>query len=275
MTYRDPLLAAGVPTEQAKANWEELGFRFGDKGTHTSRTIMLDELSILLRACPGKAGRADYVRALVEENCLGKQTLSTRRLTLQRLSELYALDPAVAVFRLLRTFWRSDDKGHAQLALLAAVARDPLLRATAPVVLAMSEGEEIARQRLTDAVREAVDDRLNEATLDKVVRNTASSWTQSGHLEGRSRKKRKKIEPSPGAVAFALVLGYMLGARGRTLFDTLFARVLDRDEGALTFLAMDAKRLGFLDIKSAGGLTVVSVDSILTEQEKRLIHGAH
>jgi len=23
--------------------WEEMGFRFGDKGTHTSRTIMLEE----------------------------------------------------------------------------------------------------------------------------------------------------------------------------------------------------------------------------------------
>ena len=269
------MLTTGQPSDQVKANWGELGFRFGDKGTHTSRTIMLDELSTLLRACPGKAGRADDVRALVDENCLGKHTVSTRRLTLQRLSELYALDPAVSVFRLLRMFWREDEKGHAQLALLAALARDPLLRATAPVILSMSEGEEIARQRVTDAIRQAVDERLNEATLDKVVRNAASSWTQSGHLEGRGRKKRKKIEPSPGAVAFAFVFGYMLGARGRTLFDTLFARVLHHDESTLTFLAMNAKRLGFLDIKSGGGLTVISVDSILTEQEKRLIHGAH
>ncbi|MDP2603141.1 MAG: hypothetical protein Q8S00_11175 [Deltaproteobacteria bacterium] len=208
----------------------------------------------------------------MEENCLGKHTLSTRRLTLQRLTELYALNPAVPLFRLLRMFWGMD-KGHAQLALLAAIARDPLLRATAPVILSMSEGEEIARQRLTDAIRQAVDDRLNEATLDKVVRNTASSWTQSGHLAGRGRKKRKKIEPTPGAVASALVLGYMLGARGRVLFDTLFSRVLDRDVDELTGLAMDARRLGLLDIKTGGGLMVVSFDGILTEQEKKLIYG--
>jgi len=31
--------------------WEEMGFRFGDKGTHTSRTIMLEELSLLLHEC--------------------------------------------------------------------------------------------------------------------------------------------------------------------------------------------------------------------------------
>lgn len=253
--------------------WTQLGFRFGNKGTHTSRTIMFNDLSTLLQVCPENSGRPEYARMLVEENCLGKHTLSTRRLTLQRLTELYALDKSVPLFRLLRMFWATDDKGHAQLALLAAMARDPLLRATVPVIVSMSEGEEIARQRLTDAIWEAVDDRLNEATLDKVVRNTASSWTQSGHLEGRGRKKRKKIDPTPGAVVFALVLGYMLGARGRVLFDTLFSNVLDRNVDEFSLLAMDARRLGLLDIKTAGGLMVVSFDNILTEQEKKLIYG--
>lgn len=236
---------------------------------------MLDELSTLLRVCDPVATRLDYVKALVEDNCLGKHTLSTRKLTLQRLSELYALDASVPLFRLTRQFWYTDEKARAQLALLMAIARDPLLRATCPVVLSMSPGEEIARQRFTDAIRDAVEGRLNDNTLDKVVRNTGSSWTQSGHLDGRSRKKRQKLEPTPVSAAFALALGYMLGLRGHNLFESLFARVLDRDENALTFLAMDAKRLGLLDIKSGGGMTVVSFDAILTEKEKRLIHGTH
>lgn len=255
--------------------WEELGFRFGDKGTHTSRTIMLDEISRLLRICNRASVRGDYVKALVDDNCLGKHTLSTRRLSLQRMTELYALDIAVPVFRLFREFWYTDEKAHRQLALLISIARDPVLRATCPVVLSMSVGEEIARQRFTDAIRDAVEGRLNDATLDKVVRNAASSWTQSGHLDGRSRKKRQAVEPTPVSAAFALVLGYMLGLRGHNLFESLFARVLDRDENALTFLAMDAKRLGLLDIKSGGGMTVVSFDAILTEKEKRLLHGTH
>lgn len=236
---------------------------------------MLDELSTLLRVCSPKAVRADYVKAMVEDNCLGKHTLSTRRLTLQRMTELYALDVSVPLFRMLRQFWYADEKAHAQLALLISFARDPLLRVTAPVVLSMSVGEEIARQRFTDAIRDAVETRLNDATLDKVLRNAASSWTQSGHFYGRSRKKRQQIEPVPVSVAFALALGYMLGLRGRALFESVFARVLDRDETALTFLAMDAKRLGLLDIKSGGGMTVVSFDAILSENEKRLIHGSY
>jgi len=273
--YKDAIFSAGQPAGDIRPEWCELGFKFGDKGAHTSRTMMLDEISALLRTCPADCSRAGYEQALVIENCLGKHTQSTRRSTLQRMSELYALDPSVPLFRLLRKFWYVHEKAHAQLALLVALARDPLLRATAPVILSMSEGEEMARQRLTDAVRQAVGGRLNDETLDKVVRNAASSWTQSGHLDGRSRKKRRMIQPTTGSVAFALILGYMLGLRGGTLFESLFSRVLDRDENALTFLAMDAKRLGLLDIKSGGGMTVVAFDAILTEKEKRLIHGAH
>ena len=236
---------------------------------------MLDELSSLLRQCPPGATRADYVRALVEENCLGKQTQSTRKLSLQRLTELYGVDPAVPLFRLLRVFWNADEKAHRQLALLAALARDPLLRATAPVVFGEEPGDELARQQMTDALAQAVAGRLNDATLDKVVRNTASSWTQSGHFEGRGRKRRRKVEPSPASTAFALLLSFLMGSRGTNLFETVFSRALDRDVNELTFLAMDAKRLGFLDIKSGGGLTVISFGGTLNEQEKQLSHGTH
>lgn len=270
----DPIFQSGQP-EQISQNWVELGFKFGEKGAHTSRTIMVDELTALLRHCPSSSTRSDYVHAVVEENCLGKHTLSTRQLTVQRLSELYSLDPKVLLFHLLRHYWDADEKSQPQLAILTALARDPLLRVTAPAVIAMKEGEEIARQRLTDALREALNGRLNDDSLDKVVRNTASSWTQSGHLEGRSRKKRLKLQPTPVSTAYALLLGFLLGNRDRSLFETLFCRILDRNIAELTFLAMDAKRLGFLDIKMAGGLIVVSFDMILTEQEKRLVYGTH
>src|SRR3989442_846488 len=116
--YRDPTSNGGQVAGAVKSTWLELGFKFGNKGTHTSRTIMLDELSTLLRVCGSSAIRADYTKALVDDNCLGKHTLSTRRLTLQRMTELYALDVAVPLFRLLRQFWFADEKAHRQLALL-------------------------------------------------------------------------------------------------------------------------------------------------------------
>ena len=146
-----------------------IGFRFGERGTHTSRTIMLAELEHVLAAAPSDSRREDYGKAIVEENAAGKQTASTRKLTDQRLGELYALDPTVPIFRILRRLWDCDGRSHPLLALLCALARDPLLRATAPPVLATAPGTELARQHVTDAVRDAVGSRLNESILDKVV----------------------------------------------------------------------------------------------------------
>ncbi|MFZ5591425.1 MAG: hypothetical protein ACOY81_06430 [Bacillota bacterium] len=251
--------------------WEEVGFRFGDKGTHTSRTIMLEELSLLFHECAETATRKDYMTAIVHYNCLGKRTAATRRLSSQRMRELYGLDSSLLIFRVFRYFWEVDEKGRPLLALLVAIARDPLLRVTSNPIIRMQPGEELARQQMLNVLRESTGNRLNDSTLDKVVRNASSSWTQSGHLKGRVRKIRQKVEPTPIVTAYALLLGYLLGARGPGLFNTLWTRVLDTFPEELISLAMDAKRLGFLDISYSGGMIEVSVDRMLTEDERKLI----
>src|SRR5262245_16822356 len=81
------------------------GFRWGDKGTHTSRTIMLGELKAVLASCRAEATRDQYLAAIHEDNCLHKRTVATRKLSSQRLSELYALDPEVPLFRVMRRCW--------------------------------------------------------------------------------------------------------------------------------------------------------------------------
>jgi hypothetical protein len=246
-----------------------LGFRFGDKGTHTSRTIMVDELRAVLAHCPPDAKRADYLAAIHEDNCLGKRTVATRKLSSQRLSELYALDPEVPLFRVMRRCWYADRHGQAVLALLLALARDPLLRVTALPVLRMRPGEELARQQMTDALKRAVGSRLNDSTLDKVLRNAASSWTQSGHLKGRGRKVRQTVTPTAVTTAYALLLGHLDGKRGAALFETLWAQVLDAPPSELRHLAMDARRLGFLDISQSGGMIEVAFSRLLSPGERR------
>ena len=133
-----PAASAGKPAL-------DTGFRTGDKGTHTSRTMMLAELAAVLAATGKDATRSDYASAIVEANCLFKPTAATRRLTNQRLGELYALDPNVPVFRILRRLWSVDESGRPLLALLAALARDPLLLATATAVIPLPAGSEFQR----------------------------------------------------------------------------------------------------------------------------------
>jgi hypothetical protein len=254
---------------------QALGFRAGDKGTHTCRTMMLEELTLLLAACPTDASRTDFARAVVEQNCLGKRTLSTRRLTLQRLSELYALDPAVPLFRIFRRHWQADERGRPLLALLTALARDPLLRLTAALIMELKPGEEYRRLPLVDALRAGTGERLNESTVEKVVRNAASTWTQAGHLAGRVRKIRQTVHPTPAVAAYAMLLGYAQGLRGRALLGSMWTHVLDTAADALIFQAMDAKRLGLLDLSQSGGVLAVTFARVLTGEERRLIHGTH
>lgn len=250
-------------SEADEIGLRDAGFRSGDKGTHTSRTIMLAELRAVLASREPDASRDDYLAAIHKDNCLGKRTAATRKSSSQRLSELYGLDPAVLLFRVMRQFWYADRAGQAIQALLLALARDPLLRASVPPILRMRPGEELARQQLTDALSRAVGHRLNESTLDTVVRNVASSWTQSGHLRGHSRKIRQTVTPTAANAAFALLLGYLAGKRGSTLFESLWAQVLDSPPSELVHLAMDARRLGFLDMRQSGGVIDVAFSRLL------------
>ena len=241
------------------ADLERAGFRLGARGTHTSRTIMLRDLEDLLASVPADADRRAYTEAIVEDNVLGKQTAATRRLSFQRLRELYGLDPRIPLFRVLRRLWDSDHAGRPRLALLTAMARDPLLTATAPVVVLLAVGEEMMRMTLLAKLRETVDDRLNDAVLDKVARNAASSWVQAGFLRGRVRKVRCRVEPTPGTVALALWLGRLEGYPVARLLDSPWAQVAG-DGGASELLpfALKANQLGLVRARAAGG--VLSID---------------
>lgn len=234
------------------------GLRFGDKGTHTSRTLMLAELTDLLAAVPAAAKREEYAAAIINDNVLGKLTTSTRRLTNQRLGELYGLDPRIPIFRVLRRLWAIDQEGRPLLALLCALGRDPLLRATAPTVLSLQPGAELSKAAFTAAIKGSTGQRLNDSIVDKVARNAGSSWTQSGHLEGRVRKIRKRVEPTPGALAFALWIGYQFGYSGEELLATPWTSVFDRPPGAMLDVVLKAKQLRLLQAHIGGN--VVEID---------------
>ncbi|WP_437225995.1 hypothetical protein SH661x_004351 [Planctomicrobium sp. SH661] len=238
------------------------GFRFGAKGTHSSRTMMFDELEILLSATDSSASRDDYAATVIESNCLAKPTAASRRQTNQRIGELYALDLNVPVFRIFRRLWDVEPGGRRLLALLCSVARDPLLAATAEPILRIEPGREFMREPVTAAIRSLVGDRLNESILAKVVRNCASTWTQSGHLEGRTLKKRHRVTPSPATISFALFLGSVVGYRGADLFGSGWMSLLDCPPPRARDLALQAKRIGLIDIRISGDVIELNLDRL-------------
>lgn len=223
---------------------------------------MFPELSAALAATPASGSRADYAAAIIDGNCLGKPTAATRRLTNQRLGELYALDPEVPVFRVLRRLWQGDEAGRPLLALQCALARDPLLAATAAPITELPPGGEFRRDAVRTALRKVVGDRLNEATLEKVIRNAAASWSQSGHLEGRTFKRRRRVSATPSTVTYGLYLARQAGFSGAQLFSSGWISLLDCTPSRARELALDAKRMGLIDLRLAGEVVDISFERL-------------
>ncbi len=242
----------------AKGNLVALGFRVADSGPHTGKTLMLQELETLLAAVAADAPAKTYRVAIVEENVLGKRTLSTRKETASRLTALHGLDPTKPLFRVLRRLWDVEPTARPQLALLNGLARDPLLMATRGPVMGMAAGQLVQRSEMVAAVQGFTHDRLSAKVLDAVARNAASSWTQSGHLKGKVKKVRQPLRPQPVALALAMWLGHACGKRGKALLSSPWASVLDTTTSGLLGLAEQAKRLGLLKLSHGAG--VVSID---------------
>ena len=245
------------PLAAEEAALEEIGFHLGPLGPHTSRTIMFADLRELLRTVAADVSRTDYAAAIIEENVLGKKTFANRRESLRRLRELYSLNRRVALFRVFLRLWRAGSAGRPLLALLAALARDPLLRATAAPVVRLEPGARFQRSILIGPLREAAAGRLNEAMIDKVARYTASSWTQAGLLEGRVRKVRRRPDPSPETTAFALWLAASEGYPVRQLLESPWCRLGDASRPELLQLTLQANQLGYVHARAAADLLMI------------------
>jgi hypothetical protein len=227
---------------------------------------MLAELRLLFAAVPAEAASEQYRCAILEENVLLKKTLATRRESLRRLRALYALDPRTLLFRSLRDLWVDDGEAQPILALLCATARDPILRMNADFVLSITVNDSVAPQMISEAVNQSYPGRFNPMTLANFGRHLASSWQQAGHLCGRLKKVRARAICRPAAVAYALLLGHLCDARGETLFNTLWAQLLDAPMNVLHEQAQMASRRGWIEYRQAGGVTDVSFSHLLREK---------
>lgn len=241
---------------------EAVGFKFTPGGTHISRTMMLGEIGLLLRLTRPDASTAAYAAAVVAGNALGKGTESTRRKSLRHLRELYGLSPELPIFHVFRSFREFDADALPLLALLCAWTRDPLLRATTPPVFNAAPGESVSSLLLADAVADGFPDRYSLPNQRKVGRNAAATWTQSGHLEGRTKKVRARVDPRPAAVAFALWLGSVAGFAGEALLASPWCRLLDLTSEQARSRAGDAHRHGLLNLRAAGSVVEITFPRI-------------
>lgn len=256
--------------EHRQALLAQLGFRFGLNGPHAARTMMLDDLRLLLSHTAADAERANYASAVVDANVLGKATRKARELALRHLATLYALDVANPIFRALRRLWAFNESAQPLLALSVALARDPLLRGSQAFILSLDAGAPVSREAVEAHLSAADPNRFSPASLKSFAQNVAGTWTAAGHLHGRVRKTRAVVEAHPESIALLLFLGYLEGRTGQRLFTSDWMNLLGRSPDELEALANSASHRGLLVFMNAGGVKEVRFPGYLTLEEERI-----
>jgi hypothetical protein len=217
------------------------------------------------------APKEAYVNGIETDNCLGKRSGKTRKITAKHLIELYALDSRIALFRSLLFFWRRDEEGQPLMALLCAYARDAILRMSSSFILTIREGNSVMREDLEEFLDSKEPGRFSKATLKSTAQNINSTWTQSGHLKGKVKKVRSRAKATSGSTAYALLLSYLEGTRGEALFSSEYTKLLDCSSERAIELAEEASRRGWIVMKRVGRVIEVLFPYLLTEQEKEWI----
>jgi len=251
---------------------KRFGFSFKNGSVLTKRTIMLRELTQLFEYIENEnADIGEYKAAICDDNCLGKRSMATRKYTFQYLRDLYALDHSKTLLRILRFFWIRDIPGRPMLAFLCAYARDSLLRATTSYVLNLPISNPPSKSDLHELIEHNHAGRFGNIMMSSLGRNLLSSWTQSGHFQGHKNKVRIKPSGTPGAISYALLLGYLNGERGVSLFQTEFISLFDSHRESAIEQAEISARHGWIVLKRIGDVIEVSFPSLLSDQEMEWI----
>jgi hypothetical protein len=239
------------------------GFRLDGGGVHQSKTMMLRELGELLAA---HVATGQNPRVLVlESNVLGKPTASARRIALARLRGLHGVGSTLPISRALTALWRLNPAGRHLLALLSALARDPLLRHSSGVVLPATLGASVRWPVIAAHFSVSFPGRFSPNMLKSLSQNCASTWTQSGHLAGRSSKVRAQVRATPATAAYAALLASLAGFGGPTLLASPWLRAVDCCRDELLVLLRQAATLGLARVRVAGDVVEIAVARPMAE----------
>jgi hypothetical protein len=239
-----------------------LGFRFGTSGPHSARSMMIEELKTLLLGRPENANLDDYREDIEVFNVLHKPTENARKYTFQPISTLYGLSPDIPLFKIFRQWWELSSESQSILALQLAIARDPILRTSAKIILPLQLGERLHRQQVEDFLKQEYPDKYSAASLKSFAQNINGTWTQAGYLEGKAKKYRAQPKATYVNIAYALFLAHCHGLSGQRMFDSFWCQMLSQDKEHLFELAHRASLRGLINFKQISEVIEVTFPNI-------------
>ncbi|WP_299329646.1 hypothetical protein [uncultured Psychrobacter sp.] len=255
-----------------KENQQKFGFKFGQNGAHSARTMMFSELTQLFEGQPVNAKPDDYRDDIEQANVLHKPTSKSRTLTWRHLVDLYGMDTEITLFRIFRQLWEIDASVRPLLACQMALTRDPILEMSKAKILSLQLGEHLPREDMEQAISDQYPDRFSAASLKSLAQNVNGTWTNAGYLHGRNKKHRAEPDVRPVNVAFALLLGYLQGATGNRLFNTEWTKMLGCRQERLVELARQASYSGLIDFKHSSEVMEVTFPNYLNEEEESWLY---
>lgn len=248
---------------------EKFGYKFGQNGAHSARSMMLEELRSLFQATTPDSSQEHYQSEICDHNLLHKPTVKSRKLTYRHLVDLYGLSAEIPLFRVFRMLWTLSPEAQPVLALQLALVRDPLLRLSQQFIVEKPLGEQVVREDIEELLKARDPDRFSPASLKSFAQNINGTWTQAGFLSGKARKTRVRPEMTYTNVVFALFLAYLEGATGERLFQSRWCALLGRGQDKLEELAVIAAQRGIIDYRQSGGVTEVRFPGFLSPEEEQ------
>lgn len=197
--------------------------------------------------------------AVMEENVFNKRTASSKKKTIQYLTQLYGFGGEDSAFRAFESYWdRAKDESKPMLAFLYAMSRDYLLQESVKFVKGVPFEEKATVEGFEENISKHHPGRFSPITLRSVAKNLASSWKQAGYIEGKIKNIRKENPPDYLATAFALLMAYLEGLRGEFLLGHVCVRALDVDREGLLGLVKSAADRDLLRYNHSGATMAIT-----------------
>ena len=232
------------------------------KTIHTSRPIMSAEL-IAVMDFPKED--LDYFE-IMANNVFNKKTESSKKKTINYLTQLYSFKKDDRKFQCLENYWKKvEEKEKPILALLLAVSKDYLMRESGDFVKSVKHNVKASIEEFEANISHHHPNRFTPKTLRSVSQNVASSWKQAGYVIGKIKNIRAECPPSYFTTAFAFLMAYLDDLRGEYLFNHPSVKALDATKEEILNLIKAASDRELLDYNRSGASIVISFDKYLKQ----------
>jgi hypothetical protein len=232
------------------------------KTIHTSRTMMFAELE---KVMDYSIDSDEFLESL-SKNITGKKSNSGVEKTAIYLKKLYSLDVRHQPFIAFKYFWKiAETSDKSLLAFIYAINNDDLLAESIQVLQDTKLNEKALIELFEQNIERYHPKQYSENTRKSMAQNIASSWKQSGFIEGKIKNIRTQPKISYLVACLAFLLAYLKGDRGDFLWNSIGVKALLLNESKLRDLAIECAKRDLIQYQYAGSVTAISFNNLLNK----------